>query len=154
MKTNPSFRSGTIKSLEKRAQTMRAKEQYYDKYKIRKYGDVRIIGCMNDKFFADIGGGLIKKDYKKAKLEIRFKKRRIPNAAHQRRIWNCTIQAPEKVENPITMKVKWEEHNKKAAGRAKKGRCDVAKSNKWLNLHLFLIYCLYFAAVFWCKRYD
>merc|ERR1719385_85235 len=81
---------------------------------------------MNDKFYADIGGGLMKQNYKKAKLEIRFKKRRIHNAAHQRRIWNCTIHPPADADSPITMKIKWEEQNKKAT-RTKKGTLKLFK---------------------------
>ena len=131
-----SFKYGTIKSQEVQRETERKNKDRYDKYKLRKYGDVRVMGCMNDVDFADIGGGLIKKDYKKAKLEIRFKKRRIHNAAHQRRIWNCEIHPPEDNFSPITMTVKWEEHNKKAAGRAKKGMQDGIKSGHMLSVYI------------------
>ena len=132
--SDPSFRFGMgPPSLLKQKTTEKQNKDRYDKYKIRKYGDVRVMGCMNDMTHADIGGGLLKANYKKAKLEIRFKKRRIHNAAHQRRIWNCEIHPPEDDESPITMTVNWEEHNKKASNRVKKGTLRLYKHSQIAN---------------------
>jgi len=90
----------------------------YETYKFRKYGDIRVMGCYEhpiDKSEADIGGGLNKKDHKKAKLEIRFKTRSV-QGHHQRRMFNCTISPPEDEESPITMTVKWKEVDNKGSG--------------------------------------
>eukprot|EP01084_Bolivina_argentea_P159734 278204_1 len=91
---------------------------YVEKYKIRVVGDLRIIGCINNINYANIGGVLNLNNYRKAKLEIRFGQRRIINMK-QKRVWKCEIIAPQNnnnnIFNPILMKVKWKEINPKAS---------------------------------------
>ena len=91
----------THRSMRPRVQT----QQYFETYKLRKIGDLRISGCMNDIKTAEIGGTFKENNYKKAKMEVKFKKKRTIN--HSRRIWNCTIHPPKSILDPITMKVKW-----------------------------------------------
>ena len=85
-----------------------------DEYKLRKIGDLRIIGCLNNAKYAEIRGSFNRSNYKKATLQIAFKQRRIKNSK-AKRIWKCTLFPPESVASDIRMSVKWEEINKNAA---------------------------------------
>lgn len=46
----------------------RQKQREPERYKLRKIGDSRIIGCMNNKSYAECGGTLNKNNYKKGLL--------------------------------------------------------------------------------------
>ena len=87
--------------------------QHVDRYKFRKMGDRKIIGCLNSMENAGIGGTLKDSDYKVAELEVAFKpqQRFRVTAAKSRRTWQCTIRAPRTVMDPITMDVEWKEAN-------------------------------------------
>eukprot|EP01083_Nonionella_stella_P149875 476623_1 len=85
-------------------------EMYYEKYKFRKIGERRIIGCMNNIDYAEFGGTFAQSNYKKAKMEIKFKKRRI-KVHDQRRLWFCELTPPQSLVDDIIMKIKWEEIN-------------------------------------------
>ena len=68
---------------------------------------------MNGTEYAVIGGSLNKRNFKKAKLDIKFKRRSsVKKNYQQRRVWHCTLIPPPTLLDPIMMKVKWEEINK------------------------------------------
>merc|ERR1719474_2459831 len=46
---------------------------------------------------------------------------------HQKRVFNCTLKAPEDDQSPIEMMIKWTETNKKGAGKATKGTIKLFK---------------------------
>ena len=71
---------------------------------------------MNDIEHAEIGGTFKENNYKKAKLEVKFKKKRVKAS---RRIWDCTIKAPKSIVDPITMKVKWTDKQEHSSGDRK-----------------------------------
>ena len=70
---------------------------------------------MNRIDYAVIGGSLKKRNFKKAKLDIKFKRRSNRKRKQQRRVWHCTLIPPQSLLDPILMKVKWEEINKGSA---------------------------------------
>ena len=93
----------------------------FARYKFRKIGDSKLVGCMlvHNKDVAEIGGALNQKNFKKCKMEVSFKRRRSQNA---RRVWNCELIPPQSFADAIVMNVKWEEINKGSASK-KQGLC-------------------------------
>jgi len=79
-------------------------------YKIRKIGDLRLSGCINNIQYAHISGAFSSSNYAKSELEIKYHQRRRAGA---KRIWNAELIAPKQMLDSIRMKVEWKEINEK-----------------------------------------
>ena len=87
--------------------------QNIDQFKLRKIGDLKIIGCHNSMENAVIAGSLNENNYTVAGLEIAHKpqQRLRVTEMKSRRTWKCTIRPPRSLMDPITMDVEWKEAN-------------------------------------------
>eukprot|EP01083_Nonionella_stella_P308875 1091660_1 len=131
VRLNKRHKSKSRPRVKRKMSIKQKSEQYVEKYKLRKIGDKRIIGCMNNIDYAELGGTFSKSNYTKAKIEIKFKKRRI-KVYNSRRVWSCELIPPKSIIDDITMKVKWEEINQNAA-KSKAGVIKLYKQDDLLD---------------------
>lgn len=96
-------------------------------YKVRKIGDRKVIGCINDSRLFPIAGWLNDQhDFKKAKLQLSY-----PKPTGDKLVLHCTLVVPQSMDDdlddPLQMKVNWE-HSKKGSQHTKKGSVRLFKS--------------------------